>query len=148
MNKDLYQAGIVAIPLLPKPESQLGLMMPNFAVFEQQFGKTKDLRPNLLTGIDESTDCVFVYWKLVRRVFFENGAFDEKELIKLESLTVPVDLLPAMLTHQRIKENLPIINLALSKLKFSDSLEYFTCEVNETVLDEIIAQESIEADVQ
>jgi hypothetical protein len=59
-----------------------------------------------------------------------------------------VDLLPAMLTHQRIKDNLPIINLALSKLKFSDSLEYFTCEVNETVLDEIIAQESIEANAQ
>lgn len=150
MRKDIYQAGIIAIPL--KINSQLN-PSPNFLVIDYQSGKSISLSPNLETGILELNDCVSSSFRLVQREILEKEAFKQEELIERvllpsQSLDIPVDLLTVLFNHSRIKQNIQIVNLALSRFSFRGVLSNLVLEVDEAVLDEIIAQENAENEPQ
>lgn len=139
----LTQAGIIAIPL--KEQLSLGLKpFPNFLIFENQFGKNISPFVNLFTNEIEQTPCVQTIYKLVQREILEpneiypNRTFMERVLLPNENLSIPVQLLAVFFTHQSIKDNLQIVNLALSKFSFRGALEGLILEVDEDVLDQIL----------
>lgn len=144
INEDklkLTQAEIIAIPI----EFVEGLMpSPNFLVFSAQFGKIKAPFQNLQTGEIQETDCVTTVYKIVNREFLEANEFHpnremiERSLLPEENLNIPVDLLPLFFSYERIKANIQIVNLALSKFTFRGSLSTLTLKVDELVLDELI----------
>lgn len=144
MEKVLYQAGIIAIPL--EITSNEVKPFPNFLVIEQQFGKINAMSPDLQTGILQNTNCVNSIYKLVFREILEESIlfqkeFAEKIFINLENLPLPISLLPCIFSHQSIKDNISIVNLALSQFQFRGSLFGLILKVDENVLDEIIANE-------
>lgn len=152
MDKRLYNSGIIAIPLKRKTED-LGIMHPNFLVFDSQDSKSNTLAVNIVNGLEEEQDCVRTQFRLVLREILPQLATKPVELIERivlpsEVLFMPVQMLPVIFTHQSIKENLAIVNLALSRFSFRGVLTNLLLEVDEDVLDEIIAQESIEANAQ
>jgi len=139
----LIQAGIIAIPL--KEQLLLGLKpFPNFLIFENQFGKVVAPFLNLFTNELEQTACVQTVYKLVSREILEpneiypNKTFMERILLPSENLSIPVQLLALFFTHQSIKDNLQIVNLALSKFSFRGSLQGLILEVDENILDQIL----------
>ena len=137
----LTQAGIIAIPIEQNGDLKPS---PNFLIFDNQFGKLKSPFKNLQTGEIEQTDCVMTTYKIVNREFLEptiahpNREMIERSLLPLENLAVPVDLLTLFFSHQRIKDNINIVNLALSKFSFRGSLLELVLKVDETVLDSFI----------
>lgn len=150
MNKEdlsqLIQANIIAIPL--KEQTSLNLKpFPNFLIFENQFGKIIVPFVNIFTNQVEQTPCVQTVYKLVSREILEpneiypNRTFMERILLPSENLSIPVQLLALFFTHQSIKDNLQIVNLALSKFSFRGALEGFILEVDEDVLDQILLEE-------
>lgn len=152
MQRELYQAGVVAIPLKAKAESNLS-PHPNYLVFESVFGKIKAQSPNIQTGDLELIDCMQTVYKIVFRETLEATSnkeeeFIERTLLPQENLPIPAMMVPVIFTHQSIKENLQLVNLALSRFSFRGVLSNLILEVDEDVLDEIIAQESIEANAQ
>lgn len=137
----LSQAGIIAIPL----EKTEGLNpSPNFLIFESQFGKTIAPFQNLQTGEIEETECVQTVYKIVNREFLEpNEIYSKREMIErsllpAENLHVPIDLLPLFFSYERIKTNVEIVNLALSKFTFRGSLKDLSLKVDETILNDLI----------
>lgn len=141
----LTQAGIIAIPLKNKSESNLGTLHPNFIVFDAQFGKTKTLSPNIQTGVLEEVDCVQTVYKIVYREILEQTdskpeEFIERVLLPSENLAIPISMLPIIFTYQSIKDNLSIVNLALSRFQFRGVLSNLVLEVDEDKLDEILAE--------
>ena len=153
MNQLLKQAGIIAIPLKIREEANLGILHPNFLVFDTQSGKTKSLSPNIQTGMLEDVDCVQTVYKIVYREILNKTEtkpeeFIERILLPYENLQIPVYMLPIIFTHKSIKENLAIVNLALSRFSFRGVLSNLVLEVDEDVLDEIIAQENAENEPQ
>lgn len=142
----LTQAGIIAIPL--KEQTLLNLKpSPNFLIFENQFGKVIAPFINIFTNQVEQTSCVQTVYKLVTREILEpneiypNRTFMERILLPSENLSIPVQLLALFFTHQSIKDNLQIVNLALSKFSFRGALEGFLLEVDEKVLNQILLEE-------
>jgi len=137
----LTQAGIIAIPIEQNGDLKPS---PNFLIFDNQFGKLKAPFKNLQTGEIEQTDCVMTTYKIVNREILEptvvhpNREMIERSLLPLENLAVPVDLLTLFFSHQRIKDNINIVNLALSKFTFRGSLLELVLKVDETVLDSFI----------
>ena len=145
MDKRLYQAGIIAIPLLPISDTTKP--NPNFLVFENQFGKLMDYSPNIQTGDYEITECVNSVYKLVyREILPANNLFQEefseKLFISPENLSLPVSLLPYVFSYQSLKYNIQIVNRALSHFVFRGSLQGLILEVDEDMLDEIITNEN------
>lgn len=145
MDKRLYQAGIIAIPL--QTTSNEVKPFPNFLVIENQFGKIKTMSPNLQTGQLEKTNCVNSIYKLVfREILMESSLFQEefseKIFINLENLALPIHLLPSLASYQDLKENLELINTALSHFQFRGSLAGLMLSVDEQALDEIIELEN------
>lgn len=149
MKKGLYQIGKIAIPLQSQPQSGLK-PMPNFIVFNffdaQSYmkGETIDLQtgtPIVTEGLQSSYEIVCT------EVLPETETKDEEirktVLLPSEPLFVPIDLMPCIMSHQRIKANLQVVNLALSQFSFRGNLSDFTLEVDETALDEIISNENI-----
>lgn len=142
----LIQADIIAIPL--KEQTLLNLKpSPNFLVFENQFGKVIAPFINIFTNQIEQTPCVQTVYKLVAREILEpneiypSRTFMERILLPSENLSIPVQLLTLFFTHKSIKENLQIVNLALSKFSFRGALEGFILEVDEDILDQILLEE-------
>ena len=145
IDKRLYQAGIIAIPL--KQIGDITKPNVNFFIIENQFGIIKSMSPNLETGEYQLDDCITSIYKLVfREILVESSLFQEefseKTFISPENLALPVDLLPFVCTHQRIKDNLQTVNLALSHFQFRGSLLGLQLEIDEDILDEILVQES------
>lgn len=141
----LTQAGIIAIPIEKNEDLKPS---PNFLIFDNQFGKTKSPFANLQTGEIQEMDCVMTTYKIVNREFLEPNEFHpnremiERSLLPLENLAVPVDLLTLFFSHQRIKDNINLVNLALSKFTFRGSISELAMKVDETVLDSFIEQPS------
>lgn len=139
----LTQAGIIAIPLKYKESANLGILHPNYIVFDAQFGKFKSLSPNIQTGELEEVDAVNTVYKIVYREILEatenkSEEFIERILLPSENLSIPVSMLPIIFTHQSIKDNLAIVNLALSRFSFRGVLSNLVLEVDEDKLDEIL----------
>ena len=122
--------------------------MPNYLVFDRQYGSVRANQINLQTGETEEMDCVYMYYRLVHREIlapnerYPNEEMMERTLLPTEPLEIPVDMLPLFITHQRIQANLPIINLALSNFAFRGVLEGLVLSVDETVLSDILNSES------
>jgi len=137
----LTQAGIIAIPIEKNEDLKPS---PNFLVFDNQLGKIKSPFANLQTGEIEEMECVITTYKIVNREILEPNEFHsnremiERSLLPLENLSVPVDLLPLFFSHQRIKDNINLVNLALSKFTFRGSLSELLLKVDETELDNFI----------
>lgn len=143
MDNRLYQAGIIAIPL--KNTGEIVKPSPNFFVIENQFGISKYMSPNLQTGEYQLDDCITIVYKLVFREILPANSifqeeFSEKTYISPENLALPVDLLPLVCTHKRIKDNIEIANTALSNFQFRGQLTGLLLEVDEVALDEILAE--------
>lgn len=137
----LQESGIIAIPI----EQIEGLKpSPNFLIFQNQFGKLKAPFQNLKTGEIEDTDCVKTVYTIVNREFLEPNEFHieremiERSLLNSENLSIPVDLLPLFFTYERIKANIKLVNLALSKFTFRGSLSTLILKVDEKILEEFI----------
>lgn len=148
MNKLLYSSEIIAIPILRKFEG----ICPNFMVIEFWGGKVLQ-NYNPITEDVAPTNCINIRYKIVQREMLEatdtkEEEFIERTLLPSEVVQIPVEMLPTIFTHQSIKENLAIVNLALSRFSFRGVLSNLVLEVDEEVLDEIIAQEGIEANAQ
>lgn len=142
----LQQAGIIAIPIEQAEDLKPS---PNFLLFQNQFGKLKSSFQNLQTGIVEDTDCIQTVYSIVNREILEPNEFHpskemiERSLLPAENLPIPVDLLPLFFTYERIKSNIELVNLALSKFTFRGSLSTLVLKVDETVLDEFINLEQV-----
>lgn len=139
---------MVAIPILQKFEG----ICPNFMVVEFWGGKVIQ-NYNPITEELFHTNSINIRYKIVQREMLEatdtkEEEFIERTLLPSEVVQIPVEMLPVIFTHQSIKENLAIVNLALSRFSFRGVLSNLVLEVDEDVLDEIIAQESIEANAQ
>lgn len=140
----LQQAGIIAIPIEQAEDLKPS---PNFLLFQNQFGKLKSSFQNLQTGVVEDTDCIQTVYSIVNREILEPNEFHaskemiERSLLPAENLPIPVDLLPLFFTYERIKSNIELVNLALSKFTFRGSLSTLVLKVDETVLDEFITPE-------
>lgn len=148
MNKKLYTAGIIAIPLVKKENSNLGDLQPNYFVIESQFGKLKADCQNIQTGELENVFCIQINYKIVYREIllsnpFASEEFIERVLMPIETLSIPVELLPVIFTHDSIKANIGIVNLCLSRFSFRGVLSELSLEVDENVLDEIIYQQNL-----
>lgn len=145
IDNRLLSAGIIAIPL--KQIGGITKPNPNYFVIENQFGISKNYSPNIQAGEYQLDDCITSLYKLVFREILPANSlfqeeFSEKIFISPENLAISVDLLPLICTHQRIKNNLETVNLALSHFQFRGSLEGLILQVDEDVLDEIIANET------
>jgi hypothetical protein len=140
----LQQAGIIAIPIKQTEDLKPS---PNFLVFQNQFGKLKSPFQDLQTGEITNTDCIQTVYSVVNREFLEPNEFHptrmmiERSLLPAENLPIPVDLLPLFFTYERIKANIDLVNLALSKFTFRGSLSTLVLEVDEVILNEFIAVE-------
>jgi hypothetical protein len=139
----LQQAGIIAIPIEQAEDLKPS---PNFLLFQNQFGKLKSPFKNLQTGVVEDTDCIQTVYSIVNREILEPNEFHpskemiERSLLPAENLPIPVDLLPLFFTYERIKSNIELVNLALSKFTFRGSLSTLVLKVDEVVLDEMLAE--------
>jgi len=142
----LQQAGIIAIPIEQAEDLKPS---PNFLLFQNQFGKLKSSFQNLQTGVVEDTDCIQTVYSIVNREILQPNEFHpskemiERSLLPAENLPIPVDLLPLFFTYDRIKSNIDLINLALSKFTFRGSLSTLVLKVDETVLNDFISEESV-----
>lgn len=144
--KTLTQAGVIAIPLKSKEESNLN-PHPNYIVFDNVFGKIKAESPNIQNGNIEVVDCMQTVYKIVYREVLEETVnkpeeFIERTILPQENLAIPAMMVPIIFTHQSIKENLAIVNLALSRFSFRGVLSNLVLEVDEQALDEIIELEN------
>lgn len=141
MDIRLYQLGVGLISI---PLKKTG-MFPNFLVIEQQYGCHRAKQINFTTGEVEVMDCATANYKLVLREVLEpNEKYPEEGtresvLFPLEPISLPIDLIPAIVTHQRVKANLQVVNALLSLFSFRGALSEFSLEVDEDVLDEILA---------
>ena len=141
MDKRLYQqGGLISIPL-----KSTGAQ-PNFFVAEQQHGCVQAPQLNFETGKEEVMDCANLIYRLVLREIlppndkYTTEDYRENVLFPTETIFIPIDLIPLIVTYKRIKANLPIVNAALSLFSFRGViLEGFKPEVDEEKLDEIIA---------
>ena len=138
----LTQSGIIAIPVKEKELSGLGIV-PNYLVIDTQSSKTKALSYDLQTSQLVEQDCIIATYKLVQREILEATEFKIEEFIERvfipsENLNIPVDLLPILFTHQRIKDNIAIVNKVLSFFQFRGVISVLTLEVDENVLDAIL----------
>lgn len=144
MDNRLTQAGIIAIPLKPQPASGLK-PMPTHIVFESQFGRIKTPQINIQTGELEDTDCVQTVYKIVSREIllpnevYADETFMERVLLPSENLAVPVNMLPLFFSYERVKANVAIINTVFSFFSFRGYLEGYVLEVDEDVVDLILA---------
>jgi hypothetical protein len=140
----LQQSGIIAIPIKQTEDLKPS---PNFLIFHNQFGKLKSPFQDLQTGEITNTDCIQTVYSVVNREFLEPNEFHptrmmiERSLLPAENLPIPVDLLPLFFTYERIKANIDLVNLALSKFTFRGSLSTLVLEVDEVILNEFIAVE-------
>jgi hypothetical protein len=139
----LQQAGIIAIPIEQAEDLKPS---PNFLLFQNQFGKLKSSFQDLQTGEIKDTDCIQTVYSIVNREILEPNEFHpnreiiERSLLPAENLPIPVDLLPLFFTYERIKSNIELVNLALSKFTFRGSLSTLVLKVDEVVLDEMLAE--------
>lgn len=148
-DKQLLQnAGIIAIPIEINPE--LGLKpAPNFLVFDNQFGKTMSPFADFMTGEVKQTACVQTVYKIVSRQILESTdifperVFMERVLLPAENLPIPVKLLSLFFSYEDIKENIQIVNLALSKFTFRGDLDGLVLKVDEDVLDALLVTEIV-----
>ena len=143
MDTRLYKPG-GDFPLSIPIKKAAGIW-PNFFILEQQYGCHRAKQVNIQTGDLEVTDCVKVNYKLVLREILEpdetyvTEGERESILFPTETMPLPIDLLPLLATYQRIKANTQIVNLALSRFSFRGALSSLVLEVDEDVLDEILA---------
>ncbi len=149
MDIQLITAGVIAIPL--KQQIQFGSLQPNYIVFEEQFGIEKKNSINLFTNEYELKiqECVNLKYKIVQREILEPTDIMQEEYIEriyipTERIYLPVSALNIVVSHQQIKDNLDLVNRALSNFSFRGSLNLFKLEVDEEVLDQIIMQENEE----
>lgn len=146
MDNRLLQKGVIInIPL--KQMGDITKPNPNFLIIENQFGKLIDYSPNIQTGVYELTECVNSIYKIVfKEILPANTYFpeevSEKIFINTENLSLPVSLLPYIFSYQSLKDNIQIVNMALSHFVFRGSLQGLILEVDEDMLDEIIANET------
>ncbi len=142
--KKISRAGIVAIPLVNQ-ESVLN-PKPNYFVIDSISGKFKENIINPITEQLELQDCVQINFKLVYRSILEatdnaKEELDEMNIRTSEALLVPVDFVPLFFTHERIKQNVGLINKALSHFSFRGLLANYNLVVDENVLDSILVEE-------
>lgn len=137
----LIISGIIAIPIEIKEEFQLGRLSPNFLVIDQSFGNSIQI----FQGIE--TKCIQVSWKIVFREVLPKTELNQEEYIEREIMPtnyidIPISLFnTCLLSHQSIKDNVFIINTFFDSLPpFRGSLSELKLKVDETVLDEILAQ--------
>ncbi len=144
MDNRLLQAGIIAIPIKPKPESELK-PMPTHIVFNEQSGRYDFPQINFTTGQIEQMDCVKTTYSIVARSILyptesrPQETYIERVLQPSEDLYVPVDLLTTFFSYERIKANVGLINTVLSLFVFRGDLEGFVMEVDEGAVDEILS---------
>lgn len=137
----LTTAGIIAIPIEQKEEFLLGRLCPNYLVIDQTFGNS------VQSFQGTETKCIQVSWKIVFREILEETEtlqeeFIEREIMPTNYIDIPISLFnTCLLSHQSIKENVSIINIFFDSLSaFRGSLSELKLKVDETVLDEILAQ--------
>lgn len=143
IDNRLIQAGIIAIPIKSVPS--IGILSPNFFVIERQEGREIKQIPNFQTGTLEDTVCTIAQYKLSKREILLatqtlEESFIDREIQPLEAIALPYDVMPLIQDYQSIKDNKSSINTIFSLFSFRGSLSGLTLEVNETVLDEILAQ--------
>ena len=122
----------------------------DFFVIEQQYSCKEDEQISFVTGEKEVMDCATANYRLVlREILLPNDKYPtettrESVLFPTEAISIPIDLIPMVVTHSRVKANLPTVNAVLANFSFRGSLEGFVLEVDEEKLDSIIAD--IDAD--
>lgn len=146
MNKELSKAGVVAIPV--KSNIALNPSADWFIIDSQQGNVLVDFK-NILTGAIEKTNCCEITYRIAYREILpdvdgKQQEFCERNLLNTESLLIPIDMLPALCNHIRIKENLPLVNVALSHFSFRGVLANLILEVDELRLDEMIADSNVQ----
>jgi len=142
MNQQLYQAGIIAIPLLAAEATAVPLY-PNFFVIENQFGNTTAVFPNLTTGIPENTICVNINYKLVYREILPatNGkpeSFIERKLQDLEQIQMPMEMILLAKNHAAVKANADLIDQVLAMFQFRGIFEELVMKIDRPKLDQIL----------
>jgi hypothetical protein len=83
-----------------------------------------------------------VFREILEETEIKPEEFIERVLLPSENLAIPVEMIPVIFTHQNIKQNIQLVNLALSRFSFRGVLSNLVLEVDENVLDEIIAEEA------
>lgn len=132
--KELFEAGIIAIPLKYQEESPVQLQ-PNFFVVDSQFGIKTSLIPNLSTMIPEPTACSNMHYKLVYREILpakygKPVQFIERQLQQTELQDTPVIFFSFLNTLQNVIDNAATINAIFSLFQFRGVLDGLVMEVD------------------
>lgn len=139
MDNKLIQSGIIAIPV----SFQEGIALsPNFMVIENIFGKLKTNIPTL-----GEVDCMQSVYKIVYREVLpatETKPEDFREvIIEQANQPIPIDLVPAFGSYQRLLYSKTQVNSMLSLFSFRGVLEGFIPIIDEDVLEQIILENNI-----
>ena len=141
MNPQMYQAGILAVPI--KPKADANPLAPNFLVIENDGGRVEDYNFfNPITGESEPTVCkpltiYFVHrkpWNSNRSV--QNMVFPSKSNMEY----IPYQMSAILASHEVLKSQIGVANALLSLFQFVDGhiLEGTLFEIDTDALDEII----------
>lgn len=141
MNAELYNAGIIAIPLKRQEDSTLN-PHPNFIVIEEIGGRLIKPFIDQQTNEYKDTPCMMVRHKIVFREILE-ATETKQEDIETRILHTGVDYLPynyvpLLQSHKFVAENVAYVNAILMMFSFRGVLSGFRLEVDTNILDEII----------
>lgn len=146
---ELFQAGIIAIPLKHKEESPLALQ-PNFFVIENQFGMFTAPIPSMETGELEDTLCSQIVYKVVYREILpakygKEGQYIERQLQTPENQATPIGFLTLLHNLQSVIDNAAIINAVFGLFTFRGILDGLQMEVDvdkiQQYLDSLVFEE-------
>jgi len=139
MDSRLYQAGYLAIPLKANEGHSLN-PQPTFMVIENIFGRTKAELPMLGDVVVANSSYKLVYREILKaNEQLGRGETTREIIYENENQYVPIVIVPALSDYEYLKASLKQVSEMLSLFQFRGVLSGFQLIIDETVLDEIIA---------
>lgn len=138
MDKRLFQAGYLAIPLKANENSILN-PQPNFLVIENIYGTTKAELPTLGSVVVANS----VYKLVFREILAENESLGRGEVMRevqyeYENQFVPIVIVPALSDYEYLSQSITQVNQMLSLFQFRGILTGFQLIIDEDKINEII----------
>lgn len=143
MDKRLYYASNLAIPLKVNEGHPLGSIQPNFLVINDIRGKNK-----VELAVIGDTICKMAHYKIVHREILEaseelHRSEEVREVIFEEAYqAVPTSIVEALTDYSFLQPSIENVNFMLNLFQFRGKLAGFKLIIDEVVLQDIIDTEN------
>ena len=139
MDKRLFSAGHLAIPLLANENHAITTAQPNFLIVERMGGRTKAELPVLGDTICASSSYKIVYREILEASPELQRPEEMREVVwEAASQNVPVTMYASLSDHTLLQADVVNVNFMLSLFQFRGILTGFQLIIDEVALADII----------